>query len=105
MPPEDIFHLALLIAEKLDIKATEILLGWDHLGPIPWSYLPAAETSNRAAHLAKAAKEGATEALDHVMITRSGDADETIALQIKKTKNINATKVFQTGYAIYGRPL
>ena len=48
MTPQDFTDYVYSIADKLGISREKIFLGGDHMGPLPWADLPAAEAMERA---------------------------------------------------------
>ena len=48
MTPQDFTNYVYQIADKLQISHEKIYLGGDHMGPLPWANLPAAEAMGNA---------------------------------------------------------
>lgn len=51
MFPSDFHNVALTIAESVGLPKHRLILGGDHLGPNPWSALPAAEAMQKASQM------------------------------------------------------
>jgi len=53
MKPDDFRKYTFDIAKNLDIKPSQIIIGGDHLGPLPWANLPAKDAMENAKKLVK----------------------------------------------------
>ena len=51
MRPKDFRNFVYQIADKIEFSREKIVLGGDHLGPLPWVDLPAAEAMEKAKEL------------------------------------------------------
>ncbi|MFT4077416.1 MAG: D-tagatose-bisphosphate aldolase, class II, non-catalytic subunit [Asticcacaulis sp.] len=54
MSPDDFRDFVLAIADRVGLPRSKVLLGGDHLGPNPWTHLPAAEAMQKAEVMVKA---------------------------------------------------
>lgn len=86
MQPADYREFVFSIADRTDFPRENILLGGDHLGPLPWAELPAAEAMERAERLVELFVEAGFQKLHLDTSMRLGDdpaheplTDETIA--------------------------
>lgn len=53
MRPKDFRNFVYQIADKIEFSRDKIILGGDHLGPLPWLHLPAEEAMRKAIELVK----------------------------------------------------
>ena len=86
MTPQDFTDYVYHIADKLGISRNKIYLGGDHMGPLPWADLPAAEAMEKAKVLVKMCVKAGYKKIHLDTSMRLGDdsravrlSDETVA--------------------------
>lgn len=86
MRPKDFRNFVYQIADKIGFSREKIVLGGDHLGPLPWVDLPAAEAMEKAAELVRLSVEAGYTKIHLDTSMKLGDdsrtqrlSDETIA--------------------------
>ena len=80
MTPMDFTNYVYKIADKLQISHDKIYLGGDHMGPLPWANLPAAEAMENAAVLVQQCVKAGYKKIHLDTSMRLGDDDKSVRL-------------------------